>query len=155
ETHPRGFDARRNPDEPLGPANPLVQSPDAVTTRYGYDALGRRTQVVETVERNPTLRTRTTTTVYDAQDHVLSVHRRERNDGEPPADDNRLIVTSYGYDALGRQVAVVDAYGLTGSEGYQRTTTLGYDVADRLLLLDKPIAYDGREDETPADAAKG
>jgi RHS repeat-associated protein len=84
------------------------------TTSFGYDALNRQTQLVEAF--GTTLQ-RTTTTVYDAADNVLS-------NTDPLGN-----VTSYGYDVLNRVTTEIDAYG----NSVAVTATMLYDAADNLL----------------------
>ncbi|WP_162542163.1 SdrD B-like domain-containing protein [Gemmata obscuriglobus] len=103
---------------------------------YAYDAVNRPiSSTVGEPERAvppggaPLLRL-TTTSVYDAADNLI----------ESVDPDGRR--TSMGYDVLGRQVELVEAFGDAGPGGVQRTTTMLYDAADNLLTVWTPRYHD-------------
>jgi len=70
-----------------------------VTTSYGYDALNRRTEVIEGFGGNAS---RTTTTLYDAVGNVTVVI-------SPRRVGVQNLQTQFLYDALNRQTVTIDA----------------------------------------------
>src|SRR5262249_34702727 len=88
-------------------------------TSYAYDALYRRTEVIEAFG-DPELE-RTTTTTYDLADRVLTVATPRGT-------------TAYTYDVLNRLLTTTEATGTPD----QRTTTMAYDAADNLIRLVDP-----------------
>jgi hypothetical protein len=93
-----------------------------VTTSYAYDALNRRTQ---TLDAYGTSAQTTATVIYDAVGNVVS----ETTGYSSTSSYSNPLTTSYGYDALYRQTAVLDAYGTS----IQRTSTTVYDSADNVI----------------------
>jgi len=93
-----------------------------VTTSYAYDALNRRTQTLDAY--GDTAQT-TSTVIYDAVGNVVS----ETSGYSSTSGYSNPVTTSYGYDALYRATATIDAYGTS----IQRTTTTVYDSADNVL----------------------
>jgi YD repeat-containing protein len=137
---PRAYDNQFGPDTP---------NPRTVTTSYAYDALGRLTQTIEAYN-DPDGLQRTTRTEYDAADNVVKVStpRKFDNQAETPSDP-RSVSTVYRYDELGRQVKVIEGFGLGGPTAQepnrpwlQRTTKYDYDKADNLVAETHPQGYD-------------
>src|SRR5262249_11648350 len=141
EVHPQRYDtdAGGNPTPPADRVD--------VKTAYGYDLHNRRTSVTEayTVNGQPSQLQRTTTTAYDAADHVTAVTRPFDYDLDENLDLNPnavRVTTSYLYDALGRQTAVVEAVQQgpvpENTQPLQRTSTMLYDAADHLVAETRP-----------------
>ena len=86
------------------------------TTTYGYDALGR----VELVTRGAgTSLARADKTVYNADNTIARTIQNFQGAGSySAAFPDRNIVTSYGYDRLGRTIAVTDTLGRVSTTGY-------------------------------------
>ncbi len=72
-----------------------VTDPRGVITSYAYDALNRRTAVIEAL--GVLLQERTTATAYDAVGNVAAVV------------NPRGVITSYTYDALNRRAQTIEA----------------------------------------------
>jgi YD repeat-containing protein len=125
-------------------------------TAYDYDALGRRTKVIEAPN---TWWQRTTVTVYNALDQVVAVQKPLRNDLPPPASGLNGIsgtldllgwiatppftTTRNRYDILGRLVQVTEAQGAPE----QRLTITAYDAANHITTVMQSL--------TPADPRLG
>src|SRR5207249_2547301 len=83
-------------------------TPLARTTTFDYDAIGR---VVATTTGYGTALARTDRTEYNADDTVQrTIHTYQDGVYDPAAPDTDSI-TGYGYDKLGRLVAVTDVLG--------------------------------------------
>jgi len=81
----------------------------ALETDYGYDAAGRA--VTTTVGAGTALQ-RVDVTRYNADDSVAATIADNTGAGTfDPAQPDRNVTRSYGYDPLGRQVAVTDTLG--------------------------------------------
>jgi RHS repeat-associated protein len=80
----------------------------AQTTTYGYDALGR---VVTSTIGYGTALAQANVTNYNADNTVASAIQNYQNGSFDPAHPDEDIITSYGYDALGRQIWTRDALG--------------------------------------------
>jgi YD repeat-containing protein len=93
-----------------------------VTTSHAYDALNRETK---TIAGYGTSVAETTTMVYDAVGNLLS----ETTGQSTTSSYAHVQTTSFGYDALYRQTATIEAYGTS----LQRTSTVVYDSADNVL----------------------
>ncbi len=111
-----------------GPQNPggLTPPPSGLTTRYTYDAAGRRTAVID--ELNQTNRyaydrngnqtnfvdalNRTTTYVLDRLNRQVKV----------TFPDNTS--ESYGYDGLGRRIAITNQAGMVARFSYNKVSQL-------------------------------
>ena len=89
-------------------------------TRYGYDALNRKTQVTDASGAYLGDPAHTTTTAYDALGHVTS------------ATDADYNTTTYQYDRLGRLASETDPLG--------NTTTYAYDADGNLTQKCDPEA---------------
>jgi RHS repeat-associated protein len=87
----------------------------ARTTAYGYDALGRRSSVTTGAG---TLLARTDVTEYNA-DNTVARSIANYGDGVfDPLHPDQDVITTYGYDALGRPSWVRDALGHVTATGY-------------------------------------
>jgi RHS repeat-associated protein len=94
-----------------------------LTTSYAYDAADRKTQVIDAYGTSVA---RTATMLYDLNSNLLS----ETTGQSTTATYAHALTTSYAYDALNRQTAVIEAYGVSG---LQRTSTKVYDAANNVL----------------------
>ncbi len=112
----------------------LLTDANSVSTEQWFDSLGRRTKLVEAKGKATE---RFTTFTYDAGNRLLSEERQRYHTGQNPTDSlPATVTTSYGYDALDRKVAVIEAYGVAGQA---RTTTMRYDAADNLVSVFDPL----------------
>ena len=92
------------------------------TTSYAYDALNRQTEVIQGYG---TAIATTGTMIYDAASNLLS-----ETDGQSTTSTYAHVsTTSYGYDALNRQVTTIAGYG----SAVQQTSTVGYDAASNAI----------------------
>lgn len=112
-----------------------MTDPNGNTWHYAYDALGRLTDTTDP-------RGRVAHTEYDATGQV--VRSVQNYDPSRPQNDQNLynIVTTYQYDARGKQIMVTDTYG--------RATQYVYDRAERLI---KTIDAAGNATTNEYDAA--
>ncbi len=102
-------------------STPGAATPDAQVTGYGYDSLGR---VVTTTVGVGTALERRDVTDYNADNTVVRTVRNYQDGLFDPAVPTADIVTTYGYDALGRPVWVQDVLG--------RADVTHYDAAGRV-----------------------
>ena len=101
-------------------------------TEYAYDGAGNRTQIT-----NP--QSQITKYEYDAANRLIRTtenHDPARTQNE---DDVYNIVTEYGYDEIGNQVAVTDTLG--------RVTRTEYDVLNRPITVTVNYVEGGPVDE--------
>jgi YD repeat-containing protein len=80
----------------------------AQTTTTQYDALGR---AVATTAGAGTALARTDRTVYNADSTVASTIQNYKNGVFDPAHPDEDVITTYGYDGLGRRIWTRDALG--------------------------------------------
>ncbi len=88
---------------------------------YGYDVLGR---VITVVEGYQTPLQRSHVTRYNPDGSVAATIRNWNNGTFDPARPDEDVITTYGYDALGRQIWTRDVLG--------RYTATAYDSAGRV-----------------------
>ncbi len=86
-------------------------------TAYGYDAVGRRVLVTDTLGL-------VTRSEYDAAGRLVRTTQNYLSSYPQNYQDTYNLVTTYGYDDLGRQVLVTDTLG--------SVTTTEYDALDRV-----------------------
>lgn len=124
----RAYDAAGNLETVTSPANNTSGVRPVFT--YGYDALGRVTTVTDPLGK-------ATTYAYDALDRVTSVTLPKPSAGSPLS-----FTQTYAYDAWDSAASLV---GTTVTDPNGRTTTLKYDVFDRLAkstdALGKTTSY--------------
>ncbi len=113
-------------------------TPEAITTTYGYDALGR---LILTTQTSAT-ESHTSLSAYDAGDRLVATianwtgsnpaaWQNECAMPAPSADAN--VCTRYGYDAAGRPISSTNALG--------QTDLTFYDGAGRVVT--SVVNYDG------------
>ncbi|MBL8793407.1 MAG: SBBP repeat-containing protein, partial [Planctomycetia bacterium] len=122
-----------------------VTDPRAVTTSFAYDALNRRTTVIEAFSAPTALpglnhASPVWTSVYDIASNLLST------------TDARGVTTSFAYDALNRLAVRIDAFSaptaLPGLNHASPVTTFVYDAVSNVLSTTDPrgvttsFAYD-------------
>ncbi|MCC6299252.1 MAG: DNRLRE domain-containing protein, partial [Anaerolineales bacterium] len=113
-------------------------TPNALTTTYTYDSLGR---LVDTTNPQGIV----THNEYDDAGRLLKITHnyditRPQND-----EDKYNIVTEYRYDARGNQIAVIDTYGTI--------TRTYYDLANRAVTVVQNLT--GQTIEDPIPPARG
>ena len=88
---------------------------DALTTRYAYDSLGRVNAVTT---GDGTALARTDETTYNADNTIAATIQNKLDGVYDPASPDEDIVTTYGYDVLGRTVAVTNTLGQVSTTHY-------------------------------------
>jgi YD repeat-containing protein len=109
---------------------------DALTnvTRFAYDSLGRLITTTDALGRM-------TVNVYDNADNLIQVTTNYTTTSAQPNYLNAYnLVTRYGYDGMGRQIAVTDTVGYV--------TRNDYDGAGRLILTTVNYTTTGGVDPT-------
>jgi RHS repeat-associated protein len=126
-SRPQGYDL-----DAMGNPVPL---PAQTVTSSGYDVYNRPTTVIEAY--GVVGQQRTTTTLYDAANNVVSVTKPQSYD----SDTNPVrVTTSYAYDTLNRQTTMIEGIYNTSPT---RTTTMLYDAAGNVTSVTQPQTYDG------------
>ena len=115
----------------VGDGTPLAQ-----TTRYGYDTLGRQ-QTVTTGVGTPLQRT--DRTEYNADNSVANTIQNYQDGVFTPQSSDQDIVTTYGYDPLGRPIWVKN---VLGQYDVTRYTAAGQVEATARNLL--PLTLDAQ-----------
>src|SRR5262249_11447563 len=118
----------------------------AQTTAYGYDGLGR---VVTTTLGYSTSLAQVNVTSYNADNTIASTTQNYKNgifDANHPDED---IITTYGYDGLGRQVWVKDVLGHYNVTHYNDAGQVNWTARNFVAtgwsggtLPSRPPAYD-------------
>lgn len=137
-----------------------------IVTQYGYDSVGNRVAITDTLGR-------VTLNEYDSLNRVLRVTQNPLA-GQPQnwLNENNLV-TTYGYDAIGNRVAITDTlsrvsrseydtlnrltaqvdamngrttyvydalgYRMATTDALSRTTTSTYDTLNRLIRTTQPL----------------
>ena len=87
-----------------------------IIIRYAYDGAGRRTVITDTLGR-------VTRNIYDGAGQLVQTIQNEHL---TETEQNYLfeynIITSYGYDSLGRQIAITDTLGHVNRTVYEAGT---------------------------------
>lgn len=118
-----------------------------VTTAYGFDSLGRMVAITNALEMTSTYQYdavgrlitatdemgRMTVNVYDGGDNLIRVTENYLPDAPQNYLDQYNLVTQYGYDGAGHQIAITDTLG--------RVNLTLYDVAGRVVT--EVTNYDG------------
>ncbi len=107
-------------------------TPQARQVVLGYDALGR---VVTTTVGLGTALERRDVTQYRADNTVAATFQNYIDGVFDPARPDEDIVTSFGYDAMGRQVWVRDALGHVQATGYDAQGRAAWSVQNLTPLL--------------------
>ena len=122
-----------------------------IRTDIAYNENGRRDTTTDPLGR-------VTKYEYDERGQLITVTANFVNSGEPQNDDNqRNIVTSYTYDALGRQVTTADTAGrvslssyddlgrlLSSTQNYLQGQEQNYEDGDNRYNLITTYSYDER-----------
>jgi RHS repeat-associated protein len=108
----------------------------AQTTTYGYDSVGR---VITTTVGVGTELARSDVTHYNADGSVAETIQNYRDGVFDPKQSDEDVITSYGYDSLGRQVWVRDATGRTDVTHYDATGQV-----DWTILNIAPLQFDNQ-----------
>ena len=103
------------------------------TTTYTYDALGNQVMMIDAEGVR-------TAYVYDKLNRLVQVIENHLPGSQPGPDTN--ITTAYRYDALGNQLQIINALGIS-------TTTTLYDAANRPIIVRDAL---GRETRTQYNA---
>jgi len=107
------------------------------TTGYAYDAVGR--VVTTTVGLNTPL-ARQDVTVYNADNSISQTIQNYQNRSFDPTYPDQDVITTYGYDALGRQIWVRDPLG---QYDVTRYNSQGQMVASA-RNLSGPLSFDSQ-----------
>ncbi|HEY0736593.1 MAG TPA: RHS repeat-associated core domain-containing protein [Herpetosiphonaceae bacterium] len=86
----------------------LNQPDKHLVTEYGYDSFGR---LITTTVGVGTPLARTDTTSYNADDTIAQTIQNYKNGHFDPGYPDEDVVTTYGYDLLGRRIFVTDVLG--------------------------------------------
>src|SRR5262249_4949595 len=116
--------------------NNITQVTDArgIVTGYTFDALNRRTQMVEAQGRSG--EQRTSTFAYDAVNNMTGETHPQTYDSDP----NQVRVrTQYVYDGIYRLTRTVENQG----DSLERTTVTVYDPVGNLLKVTRPADMSG------------
>jgi YD repeat-containing protein len=115
------------------------QTPDALTTEYNYDALGRITQVTDPANI-------VTGNEYDAAGRLTkTIHNVHPTNTTQNYQGKYNIVTEYRYDAHGNQIAVINTDGVI--------IRTWYDLANRPVTVVQNLT--GQTIETASPPARG
>lgn len=106
-----------------------------LTTRYGYDAVGRRVWVTDTLGH-------VAYTGYDAAGRVVTAVANYVDGAFDPAHPDEDVATTYGYDAAGQRTWVTDTLGYVTRTWYDPvgrviSTTANYTTAGGQNYLDQ------------------
>jgi YD repeat-containing protein len=122
-------------------------TPEAQVTSYGYDTLGR---VVTTTVGVGTPLERVDVTDYNADDTVARTIQNYQDGVFDPATPDADIITTYGYDTLGRQVWVQDVLGHTDVTHYDTDGRMDWTAQN---LVPFQVDADGLPVAQPFDPA--